>query len=321
MKIKVFIDGAEGTTGLRIRDRIEKRNELELISLPEEKRKDLSFRQEALNTADVAFLCLPDDAAAQAAALCHNPKTTVIDASTAHRTCDAWAYGLPELSCAQRDKIRTSRRIAVPGCHATGFVVLAAPLISKGAAAADYPFCATSVTGYSGGGKKMIADYADIKGKQGYDGPRQYALSQQHKHLPEMQKAAGLADKPLFSPVVGNFYAGMVVSLPVYSRLLRGRPSAADIHRLYSEYYRGESIVRVMPFGGEGVLKNGFLDASGIGGYDHLEIFVGGNDDRILIASRFDNLGKGASGAAVQCMNIVLGLPETAGLCIPADKG
>ena len=301
---KVFIDGSAGTTGLRIRERLAARGDLELLSLPEELRKDVEARREILNRCDVAFLCLPDAAAVEAVSLVENPDTVIIDTSTAHRTRDDWEYGFPELE-GRRGRIRASRRIANPGCHASGFIALVEPLVAGGILRRDAALSAFSLTGYSGGGKKMIAEY-------GYPdelmlGGRQYALGQKHKHLPEMVKICSLEVAPAFIPVVVPHYSGMEVTVPVFAKDVSGSPE--DIREIYRNRYR-EGVVRFRETAGE----DGFMSSAGLTGRDDMEISVHGNDERILLVSRFDNLGKGASGAAVQNMNIVMGVDEKTGL-------
>ncbi len=310
-KTKIFIDGREGTTGLKILERFAGRDDLELIDIPDELRKDPAARAERLNAADIAFLCLPDDAAREAVAMVTNPDTRIIDASTAHRTLDGWAYGFPELSPAHRAAITEGKRVAVPGCHASGFLALAYPLRAAGILPADYPVVCYSLTGYTGGGKKMIADYENPDRNPALDSPRQYGLTQQHKHLREMQAVASLAEPPIFAPIVADFPQGMEVSIPLYAKLLNGSPSAKEIHAALTAHYADAKMVSVLPFGGDGT---GFLPANPLAGKCTMQIFVGGNDDRILLSALFDNLGKGASGAAVQCMNIMLGLDEALGL-------
>ena len=303
---KVFIDGSAGTTGLRIRERLAARQDLELLTLPEEKRKDPAARAEALNSADVSFLCLPDVAAVEAAALVSSPSAVLIDTSTAHRTAEGWIYGFPELK-GQREKIAASRRIANPGCHATGFIALVAPLVDAGLISSGARLSCFSLTGYSGGGKKMIAEYEADPLPALYCAPRPYALSQTHKHLPEMAKICGLQFPPVFSPIVGNYYAGMEVTVPLTSADISA--SLEEIRQVYRAYYRS-GLVHVSDNADEG----GFLSAGAFAGRDDLEISVYGNEDRILLVSRFDNLGKGASGAAIQNMNLVLGAEESLGL-------
>ncbi len=315
MAYRVFVDGQEGTTGLQIFSRLDGRNDVELLLIDENRRKDPEARRELLNSADVAFLCLPDDAARESVSLVSGERVRVIDASTAHRTDPVWAYGLPELSRKQRGLIRESRRVSVPGCHATGFVLALHPLIENGIMPRDYPVTCQSLTGYSGGGKKLIAAYEG----PGTDSdamkyPRNYALSLNHKHLPEMQRHAGLEYPPVFTPVVGNFYVGMAVSVPLQARLLTKKAAARDLHEVLSAYYEGERFVRVMPFDSEAYLDGGFFRLQECNGTNRLDIFVFGNDQQALVVSRLDNLGKGASGAAIQNMNILLGLDEGAGL-------
>jgi len=307
---KVFIDGAAGTTGLRIYDRLREREDLELILLSEEDRKDPAARKEALNAADVAFLCLPDDAAREAVSLTENPGTVLIDTSTAHRTASGWVYGFPEIG-GRRDAIRGAKRIANPGCHASGFIALVAPLVEKGILSPDARLSVFSLTGYSGGGKKMIASY-EAEGRDPlYDAPRLYGLGQAHKHLPEMAAVAGLNVSPVFSPIVAPYYAGMEVVVSLFREdVACGAESLAG---LYREYYRpGTGLVSFR----ENADEAGFLSAGAYTGRDDMEITVCGNGERILLVSRFDNLGKGASGAAIQNMNLVLGIEETRGLVL-----
>ena len=306
---RVFIDGSAGTTGLRIRERLSLRKDIELLSIPEELRKDENARREYINSADVVFLCLPDAAAVEAVNLCGNPHTCIIDTSTAHRVKEGWEYGFPELT-GRRGRIRGSKRIANPGCHASGFIALAAPLVERGIIAPDTFLTCVSLTGYSGGGKKMIAGYEDAERDSLLDAPRLYGLSQEHKHLPEMAAVTGLSVKPAFMPVVAPFYSGMEVTVPLSAEMLKG--SAEDVKEVYADYYR-EGLVRFAPEAGSG--EGGFLSAAAFSGRDTMEITVTGNRERLLLVSRFDNLGKGASGAAIQNMNIVLGLAEDTGLC------
>jgi len=306
--IKVFIDGSAGTTGLRINERLASRSDISLIKLPEEKRKDPAARREALHSADVAFLCLPDAAAKEDVALAEGARCIIIDTSTAHRTEEDWAYGFPELS-GLRKKIKSSKRIANPGCHASGFISLVAPLVEKGLIAPDTALTCFSLTGYSGGGKKMIADYESEERSPLLKGPRQYALSQQHKHLKEMAKISGLTVSPVFCPIVADYYAGMEVTVPLFKKDLKG--TLEDIRQLYREYYK-DGLVH---FSDGDAAESGFLSAAAFAGRDDMEVFATGNEERILLISRFDNLGKGASGAAIQNMNTVLGLDEALGLC------
>lgn len=314
MKFKVFIDGKEGTTGLKIFDRLEGRSDLEILLIDDEKRKDVSERKKLINASDVTFLCLPDAAAIEAAALAESSHVKIIDASTAHRVDPAWVYGFPELSGEQRKKISESHRIANPGCYATGFISLVQPMVKSGLMPADYPVVCHAISGYSGGGKKMISAYADPERSLEYDAVRQYGLTQSHKHQNEMQTISGLSDTPIFNPAVADFYAGMTVSVPLYTKLLNKKPTPKQIHDQLSEHYAGQHFVKVMPLMGEGVLKDGFLPSNSLADTNCLQIFVFGNEERVLLASCLDNLGKGASGAAIQNMNIALGLNEATGL-------
>ena len=306
--IKIFIDGSAGTTGLRIRERLMERQDLELIALPEEKRKDENARRDALNRADVAFLCLPDAAAVEAAAMIENDRTAVIDTSTAHRTAPGWVYGFPEVN-GLREKICQSKRIANPGCHASGFIALVAPLVRAGLVDASAQLSCFSLTGYSGGGKKMIAEYEGADRNPLLDAPRQYGLTQRHKHLPEMAAVTGLNEPPCFCPIVADFYSGMEVSVPLFASQLRG--DVQQIREIYRETYSGP-VVRFVESPDEG----GFLSAAALSGSDGMEISVSGSDERILLTARYDNLGKGASGAAIQNLNLLLGADETAGLVL-----
>ena len=305
---RIFIDGSAGTTGLRIRQRLLERSDIELITLPEEMRKDENARRDALNRADVAFLCLPDAAAEEAVGMIENDHTTVIDTSTAHRTAPGWVYGFPEVG-GLREKIRQSRRIANPGCHASGFIALVAPLVRAGLLDAGAQLTCFSLTGYSGGGKKMIAEYETEARDPLLDAPRQYGLSQQHKHLPEMAAISGLNAPPCFCPIVADFYSGMEVSVPLFASQIKGTPT--QIRELYREAYAGP-VVRFAEAPNEG----GFLSAAVLSGSDAMEISISGNDDRILLTARYDNLGKGASGAAIQNLNLLLGADETEGLVL-----
>lgn len=314
MSYKVFIDGREGTTGLKIFERLDGRGDINLLLLNEEDRKDVKKRKEMINGADIVFLCLPDEAAVESVTLCENCNTRIIDASTAHRTKEGWVYGFPELSAAHRSAVKNAKRLCVPGCHATGFISLVYPLVSMGIMPADYPVVCHSITGYSGGGKKMIAEYESTDRKNFLSSPRQYGLALKHKHLPEMKKVCGLSKTPIFNPIVADFYSGMAVSVPVFSDMLIKKMTAKNAYEFFSEYYKNQRFVKVAPFMGEGVLEGGFLEAGKLAGTNELEIFVCGNDEQILLVSRFDNLGKGASGAAVQCMNIMLGKDEAFGL-------
>jgi N-acetyl-gamma-glutamyl-phosphate reductase len=303
--VKVFIDGAEGTTGLVIRDRLKEYSGIEVLSLPEELRKDATARKEIMNKCDLVFLCLPDVAAKEAVTFITNPNTVVIDTSTAHRTNDEWTYGFPELS-GQKEKIKNSKRIANPGCHASGVISLIAPLVEKGAIDKDCALSAFSITGYTGGGKKMIAEYENSCPDL-YLAPRQYGLTQTHKHIPEIVKVCGLQSKPCFCPIVSNFPRGMEVTIPLCKSQLK--VGIDDIIEIYKDYYQG-SIV----FFNENASENGFLSAKTLANKDSLEISVHGNDENLILVARFDNLGKGASGAAIQNMNLVLGFEEEKGL-------
>ncbi len=313
MKKKIYIDGSEGTTGLRINERFQGREDIEILTIPSELRKDPEERKKFINASDITFLCLPDAAAREAVSLVENPDVIIIDSSTAHRTEEGWAYGFPELSALHRENIQKGKRIAVPGCHATGFISLVYPLIAEGILPADYPVSSFSLTGYSGGGKKMIAQYQEEGRAEEYDAPREYALSQQHKHLKEMKKITGLSKEPLFTPIVADYYNGMLVNLPLYADCLKGKNTPEKLQEFFADYYKGQKMIRVMPLGKEAETA-GFLAGNACAGWDGLEIFVSGNDERILLMSRFDNLGKGASGAAIQCMNLVMGLADETGL-------
>lgn len=309
---KVFIDGSEGTTGLRIFERFEGRGDIEILKIPSELRKEPDEIKKYINASDITFLCLPDAAAREAVAMVENENTIIIDTSTAHRTEEGWAYGYPELSPEHRNAIKTGKRIAVPGCYATGFITIAYPMVAKGILPKDYPVAAFAMSGYSGAGKKTIAVYeADERDKE-LDAPREYALTQNHKHLKEMQAITGLERTPLFSPLICDYYSGMVVTLQFYADMLNDRPTPENIHEMFESYYKGEQFIKVMSFGKE----TGFLAGNACSGWDGIELYVTGNEDRILVSTRFDNLGKGASGAAVQCLNIILGCEENKGLVL-----
>lgn len=310
---KVFIDGSEGTTGLRINERFANRDDVTILKINPELRKDPNERKKLINESDITFLCLPDAASEESVSLIENPDVCVIDTSTAHRVADGWTYGLPELNEGQREAIRNSKRIAVPGCYATGFICLAHPLIAGGIMKSDYPVSAFAISGYSGAGKKTIAVYEGDEKPEEFNSPREYALTQMHKHLPEMQKYAGLDKKPLFSPIIADYYSGMLVSIPLYTEYMQGKPGLEKIHEAYEKHFAGEKFVKVMPLGSESE-TNGFLGSNNASGWDGLQIFVTGNEERVVVSSRFDNLGKGASGAAIQCMNILLSCDEAKGL-------
>lgn len=311
---KVFIDGKEGTTGLKIFERFANRNDIEIMQIDEEKRKDPVEKAKIINQSDFTFLCLPDAAAVESAALCTNPETRIIDASTAHRTNPAWNYGFPELSEEFRKNIVNSKRVAVPGCYASGFIALGYPLVQSGIMPKDYPVVIHAVSGYSGAGKKAIAQYEDPSRNPELDSPRLYALTQAHKHLPEMKKISGLDFEPVFNPYVCDYFQGMTVTVGLHSRLLGKKVSAHDVWEMMSEHYKDQKFVKVCGFMGEGTLPEQFIPANTLAGTNNMQIFVYGNDDRIMLTSRFDNLGKGASGAAVQCMNIMMGIDEGTGL-------
>jgi N-acetyl-gamma-glutamyl-phosphate reductase len=307
---KVFIDGSAGTTGLRIYERLSARADIQLLRLPEEKRKDIAARKQMLNEADLVFLCLPDDAAREAVSLIENDKVTVIDASTAHRTLPEWAYGFPELSATHRQKILSSKRIAVPGCHASGFIALVYPLIQAGILDKDSQLFCHSITGYSGGGKKMIGEYEGENVSELLGAPRQYGLTQQHKHLKEMKAVCGLENAPIFTPIVSNFYSGMTVTVPLFKEQLK-KGSIEEIKEVYKAAY-AEGLVQYK----ESVDENGFISGAALSKKDNMWVSVAGNDERILLVACYDNLGKGASGAAIECMNLTLGVEETTGLVV-----
>ncbi|HEX2101031.1 MAG TPA: N-acetyl-gamma-glutamyl-phosphate reductase [Candidatus Synoicihabitans sp.] len=313
MSIKVFVDGSEGTTGLQIHERLANRGELELITIAPERRKDPSARAECLNAADVAFLCLPDAAARESAQLVTNPRTVVIDASTAHRVDPSWAFGLPELGPEYRDRLRTANRIANIGCHAGAFLLGVRPLVRSGLLPADFPVSAFSLTGYTGGGKKMIAEYEAVSGTS-LRAPRPYALGLAHKHLPEMQVHSGLQSPPLFTPVVAAFPQGLAVTVPLPLDRLPCRPTPERVHAVLAEAYAGERFVRVLPLGDAANLPDGFLDLQACNGTNRADVMVFGHSTQAVVVVRLDNLGKGASGSAIQCMNLRLGWDEGLGL-------
>ena len=307
----VFVDGQEGTTGLRIHEYLALRADIEVLRIAPDKRKDILERARLLNAADVAFLCLPDSAAREAAALVTNPKTCLIDASTAHRTAPGWTFGMPELSVGQRAAIRSSKRIANPGCHASAFILLLRPLVDAGLVPVTQPLSASSITGYSGGGKNMIADYE--AGRQlALTSPRPYALSMSHKHVPEMMAHTGLTTRPIFMPIVGPFYNGLSVSVPLHLQALG--TTAEALQQAFEQRYAGERFVHVMPLRDPATLEGGFFDVQGCNGSNRVDIFVFANDTQAIVMARMDNLGKGASGAAVQSMNLHLGVDEALGL-------
>lgn len=314
MAVKVFIDGKEGTTGLKIFERFANRSDLEILEISEEKRKDPVEKAKMINASDYTFLCLPDAAAVESAQLCTNPNTVIIDASTAHRTNPAWAYGFPELDKSFREKIQTSKRIANPGCYASGSIAILYPLVQSGILPKDYPVVIHAVSGYSGAGKKAIAQYEAEGRDSGLDTPRLYALTQQHKHLPEIKIISGLDFEPVFNPYVCDYYQGMTVTVGLHARLLGKKVTAKDVWEMFCKHYEGCRFVKVAGFMGEGTLPEQFISANTLANTNNMEIFVYGNDDRIMVTTRFDNLGKGASGAAVQCFNISMGIDEGFGL-------
>lgn len=308
-KVKIFIDGKEGTTGLRIFERLSSRTDIEIITLSEELRKDTSARKQALNSCNIAFLCLPDAAAVEAVSLIDNPDVKVIDASTAHRTLPEWAYGFPELSQAHFEKIKNSNRIAVPGCHASGFIALVYPLVSAGIISADALLTCHSITGYSGGGKKMITQYENGARESFLNSPRQYALTQNHKHLKEMKAITGIDNAPIFSPIVADYYSGMAVTVPLFKENLCKGKTVCDIINIYKNTYNSDFVKYVDETG-----IDAMFCSEKMSGNDGMEILVKGNEDRILLLARYDNLGKGASGAAIECMNILMGIDPKTGL-------
>jgi N-acetyl-gamma-glutamyl-phosphate reductase len=313
MTHRIFVDGHEGTTGLRIHEYLAARRDVELLRIDADTRKDPAERARLLNAADVAFLCLPDAAAREAASLVTNPRTCLIDASTAHRTDPGWVFGLPELAADQRARIRAAKRISNPGCHASAFILLLRPLVDAGLVPPTAPVSATSITGYSGGGKKMIEQY-QAGGDPLLQSPRPYGLGLAHKHIPEMMTHTGLTTKPLFMPIVGNFYKGLAVSVPLHLESLPGRPEAAALHAALAARYADERFVQIAPLSDPTTLEAGFFDVQGCNDTNRVDIFVFANGDQALLIARLDNLGKGASGAAVQAMNVHLGLDETLGL-------
>ena len=305
--IKVFIDGREGTTGLQIDERLKGRKDISVIRLPEELRKDVAARKEAINSSDVTFLCLPDAAAKEAVTLVENADTVIIDASTAHRTSEGWAYGFAELSKEHREAIKKSKRIANPGCYASGFIALVYPLVAAGVLPKDYPLVCHAVSGYSGGGKKTIAQYESAEREVALNTPRLYALGLEHKHLPEMKKVCSLSKTLLFNPYICDYYSGMSVSIPLFSEGLKAGTTKQKIEEIISGHYAGSAFIKVGK-------EEGFLAANALVGTNEMHLFINGNDERILLTATLDNLGKGASGAAVQNMNIALGLDEKLGL-------
>ena len=315
MTYKVFVDGQEGTTGLQINEYLAKRADIELLKIDSDKRKDLAERKRLINASDVTFLCLPDDAAKESVSLVDNANTCIIDASTAHRVDPAWTFGLPELAKDQRAKIKASKRIANPGCHATAFILALRPLVAAGLVGVDTQIAANSITGYSGGGKKMIADYeAASASPTQLKAPRAYALGLAHKHLPEMQAYTGLTVAPIFQPIVGPFYKGLAVTAYLHPQQFTRKASPADVQKIIADYYAGEAFIRVAPLDLEANTEGGFFNVEANNDSNCVDIFVFGNEERMLLIARLDNLGKGASGAAVQAMNVHLGVEESLGL-------
>ena len=312
MVFKVYVDGQEGTTGLRINEYLAARSDIEVLRIDADKRKDPAERAKQLNAADVAFLCLPDAASREAAAMITNPNTCLIDASTAHRTVPGWAFGLPELAKGQRDQIRASKRIANPGCHASAFILAVRPLVDAGLLPREAPISATSITGYSGGGKSMIAEYE--AGAPKLSSPRPYALGLAHKHLPEMMAHTGLATAPVFMPVVANFYKGLAVTVPLHLSSLKPGTRAEHLHEALTAHYAGERFIRVMPLRDPQTIAEGGFDVQACNDTNRVDVFVFGSESQVLVMARLDNLGKGASGAAVQSMNVHLGCEESLGL-------
>ena len=309
MKYKIFVDGSEGTTGLMINERLANRNDLHILKIDPDKRKDINERKKYINDADIVFLCLPDEAAKEAVSLIDNPVTKVIDASTAHRTNIDWAYGLPELSKEHRAKIKESSRVAVPGCYATGFISIMYPLVSGGIVSKDYPVTTFGISGYSGGGKKRISEYEGPDSNQ-FQSPQLYSLGLSHKHIPEMTVISGLSSAPLFSPIISSYYKGMSVCVPLHTRLLSDSNTKESIHEYMQNYYSSEKYIKVMPLGCENDYPNSFLGATRVNDTNYLEIYVVGNSEQIMLVAVLDNLGKGSSGAAIQNMNIMLGIEE-----------
>ena len=302
---KIFIDGKEGTTGLKIYERFANRSDIEILQIDDEK---------MINASDYTFLCLPDAASIESVALCTNPETRIIDASTAHRTNPEWAYGFPELDKSFREKIVSSKRVAVPGCYASGSNAILYPLVKSGILPKDYPVVIHAVSGYSGAGKKAIAQYEAEGRNPELDSPRLYALTQAHKHLPEIKKISGLDFEPVFNPYVCDYFQGMTVTVGLHSRLLSKKVTAKDVWQMFVDHYEGTNFVKVAGFMGEGTLPEQFIPANTLANTNDMQVFVYGNDDRIMVTTRFDNLGKGASGAAVQCLNVMMGIDETTGL-------
>ena len=313
MSYKIFIDGQEGTTGLKIRKRLESRDDLELLSIDEEYRKNPEVRLEMMRQADLSFLCLPDSASKEIAGLA-GPKLRILDTSTAHRTHPEWAYGFPELDGSQRDQIRRSDRVSVPGCHATGFVALVKPLVSQKVIDTAHPLVCHSITGYSGGGKSMISRYEGEDRGAALNAPRQYGLDQNHKHLLEMTAMTGIDSAPAFHPIVADYYCGMLVTVTLHCRMMEKRMNPAEVRQVLAEYYQGQPVIRIREQ--DEKPADGFMAANALAEADGMELYVLGNEEHISLVARYDNLGKGASGAAIQCMNIMLDMPEDKGLIL-----
>lgn len=311
-KPKIYIDGKEGTTGLQIYERLGERDDIELLLIDEEKRKDVEERRRLLNAADLVFLCLPDAAAREAVSLVTNGDTRIVDCSTAHRTAEGWAYGFPELH-GQREKVKTAKRVANPGCYATGFLSLVRPLVEMGALDPEAYVTCHALSGYTGAGKKAIAQYTGPDREQELDSPRHYAVTLAHKHIPEMTAVSGLTRKPIFMPMICDFPQGMTVSVPLFADQLKQAGSIKELRALYGEYYKGSTVVELRPADAPSC---GFIGSNNLAGKDTLQIFVNGNEEQLMLTARLDNLGKGASGAAVQNMNLMLGFGETKGLNI-----
>lgn len=313
MKTKIFIDGSEGTTGLRIHERFQVRDDIELLTISSELRKDVNERKRLINESDITFLCLPDAAARESVSLIENENVKIIDTSTAHRTEEGWAYGFPELSEKHKESIIQGKRIAVPGCYASGFISLVYPLVQGGILPKDYPVSSFALSGYSGAGKKTIAVYEDENRAKELSSGREYALTQQHKHLKEMKKITGLERTPLFSPIIDDYYSGMVVSVPLFADMLLKNMTPDSLREYFAEFYQGKQFIKVSEKEDE-VAASGFIAGNGLSGWDGLKVYVTGNEERMVISAQFDNLGKGASGAAIQCLNLMLGCEEAKGL-------
>ena len=306
---KVFIDGSQGTTGLKIRSRLNARDDIELLKIDEDMRKDIDERERMINSSDVTILCLPDEASREAVSLIRNKNVKIIDTSTAHRTEPDWAYGFPELDTSFREKIKNSNRIAIPGCYASGFSAIVYPLVSRGIIAPDYPITCYAISGYTGAGKNGIAQYEFVDRNRELDAPRQYGLTQEHKHLKEMTAIPNLSRAPFFAPHICDYRYGMVVSIPIFADMMEKRMTLEELQQFFAKHYEGEKLIKVRDVG-----YSNMIGANNFAKRDDMEIEVNGNDERLLITTRFDNLGKGASGAAMQCLNLALGLDETKGL-------